>query len=92
MKGIMLIGFSVLVASGAAQAIGPGPSSATQKSTEDWLQLQVNGRAASTNPQPAKPAERDAAMQRWLDSFKYPIPEFYEQKKGGSVSGSSGGS
>jgi len=81
-----------LAASGAAQAIGPGPSSAAQKNTEDWLQLQVTGRAASTNPQPAVSAERDAAMQRWLDSYKHPIPEYYEQKKGGSTSGNSGGS
>jgi hypothetical protein len=31
-------------------------------------------------------------MQRWLDSYQHPIPDFYEQKKGGNVSsGSSGG-
>jgi hypothetical protein len=73
-------------------AIEPGPSSPSQQQTETWLNLQASGKAASPIPQPAAPIERDLSMQRWLDSYQHPIPEFFEQKKGGTVgSGGSGG-
>ena len=67
-------------------AIEPGPSSAAQQGTESWMQLQIRGVVASTNLQTASATERELAMQRWLNSFTWPIPEFFEQKKGGSVS------
>ncbi|NBB13247.1 DUF3613 domain-containing protein, partial [Pseudomonas sp. SLFW] len=41
---------------------------------------------------PQAPIERDLTMQRWLNTYQHPIPDFYDQKKGGSVSGSSSGS
>ncbi|KTC63998.1 hypothetical protein AO262_18510, partial [Pseudomonas fluorescens ABAC62] len=63
-----------------ASAIEPGPSSPQQAETENWLALQVNGYAASANPQKSTPAERELAFQRWLESHKHPIPEFFEQK------------
>lgn len=92
MNRTLLTGLGVLLVSGTAAAIEPGPSSATQQQTEAWLQLQVSGKAASSIAQPSSPIERDLSMQRWLDSYQHPIPDFYEQKKGGSVSsGSSGG-
>ena len=71
----------------SVMAIEPGPSSPQQAATEDWLALQVSGRAASTTPQAASAAERDLAAQRWLDSFKHKIPEFFEQKVGGKTEG-----
>ncbi|NWC91353.1 MULTISPECIES: DUF3613 domain-containing protein [unclassified Pseudomonas] len=70
-----------------ALAIEPGPSSPQQKQTEGWLQLQVRGERASANVQKATPAERDVAMQRWLDSYKHPIPEYFDQKQGGTAPG-----
>ncbi|PQZ92427.1 MULTISPECIES: DUF3613 domain-containing protein [Pseudomonas] len=73
----------------AASAIEPGPSSPQQAETENWMTLQINGRAASSTPQRTSPAEREQALQRWLDSNKHPIPEFFESESGG---GSSGGS
>jgi hypothetical protein len=92
MNRILLSGLSLFLLSGAAWAIEPGPSSPSQKQTEAWLQLQASGKAASNVPQPSSPIERDLSMQRWLDSYQHPIPDFYEQKKGGNVSsGSSGG-
>lgn len=91
MKGIVLIGFFAMAFTCTALAVEPGPSSAPQKQTENWLQLQASGKAASRTPQPQAPAERDLSLQRWLNSYQHPIPEFYEQKTGGSVSGSSGG-
>jgi hypothetical protein len=71
-----------------ALAIEPGPSSPQQKQTEGWLQMQVSGQRASTKPQKATPAEREGAMQRLIDSYKYAIPEYYEQKQGGNSAGS----
>ncbi|MCL7462320.1 DUF3613 domain-containing protein [Pseudomonas sp. NW5] len=62
--------------------IAPQPSS----QTETWLQLQREGTLASRHAQQLTPAERERAMQRWLDSFEYPIPEAFEQKAGGEVS------
>ncbi|KAF1031785.1 MAG: hypothetical protein GAK37_00688 [Pseudomonas sp.] len=69
----------------AALAIEPGPSSKQQKETENWLQLQASGQLASSQPQKAAPAEREQALQRLLDSYKFPIPEYFEQKRGGQI-------
>ena len=44
------------------------------------MALQVDGRAASPTPQSTTPAEKEQALQRWLDSHKHPIPEFFETK------------
>jgi len=68
-------------------AIEPGPSSPQQKQTEGWLQLQISGEQASTHLQKATPAERDLTMQRLLESYKHPIPEYYDQKQGGNTPG-----
>ncbi|WP_455825850.1 DUF3613 domain-containing protein [Pseudomonas graminis] len=70
-----------------AQAIEPGPSSPQQAETENWMALQINGLAASPTPQRTTPAEREQAMQRWLDSNKHPIPEFFESESGGASKG-----
>ncbi|NVZ82046.1 DUF3613 domain-containing protein [Pseudomonas yamanorum] len=70
-----------------ALAIEPGPSSPQQKQTEGWLQMQVSGERASANVQKASPAERDLALQRLLESYKFPIPEYYDQKQGGNTPG-----
>lgn len=69
----------------AAWAIEPGPSSAQQQGTEQWLQLQIRGVVASPILQTASATERDLAMQRWLNSFNYPIPEFYDQDETGKM-------
>ncbi|MBN3863838.1 DUF3613 domain-containing protein [Pseudomonas frederiksbergensis] len=68
-----------------AWAIEPGPSSAPQKGTEQWLQMQIRGVFASPKLQTASATERDLAMQRWLNSFNYPIPEFYDQETAGKM-------
>ena len=69
----------------SAWAIGPGPSSPYQQGTEQWLQLQIRGVVASPKLQTASATERDLAMQRWLNSFNYPIPEFYDQDTAGKI-------
>lgn len=75
-----------------ALAIEPGPSSVYQRQTEGWLQLQVSGQLASSTPQKASPAEREETLQRLIESYKHPIPEYFEQKLGGNTANSGGGS
>jgi hypothetical protein len=87
-----LIAISLMFVTVTAAAIEPGFSSPDQKQTDAWLQLQASGKAASPVPQPSSPIERDLSMQRWLNSYQHPIPDFYEQKKGGTVSGGGSGS
>lgn len=69
----------------SAWAIEPGPSSKEQKGTEQWLVLQSRGVVASPYRQTASATERDLAMQRWLNSFSYPIPEFFDQDAAGEM-------
>ncbi|MNL75111.1 hypothetical protein D3C87_2008620 [compost metagenome] len=54
------------------------------------MQLQIRGVVASPHLQTASATERDLAMQRWLNSFNYPIPEFYDQDTAGDLSISGG--
>lgn len=65
-------------------AIEPGPSSKPQSSTEVWLQMQARNEQASKTPQTATPKEREQSMQRWLDSYKYAIPDFYRWESVGA--------
>lgn len=88
MKIRYLAGLTVLALPLSVMAIEPGPSSPQQADTENWLTLQSSGSAASSTAQKATAAERDLAAQRWLESFKHPIPEFFEQKVGGQTGGS----
>ncbi len=85
MKFHYLASLALLALPYAASAIEAGPSSPQQAETENWMALQLSGRAASANPQKTTPAEREQAMKRWLDSNKHPIPEFFDQKVGGSA-------
>jgi len=92
MKRIVLTGCCAVALTGIAFAGEPARSSSPQSPTEQWLQLQASGKAASTIPQTQAPLERDLSMQRWLDNYQHPIPEFFDQKKGGSISGGGGSS
>jgi hypothetical protein len=49
------------------------------------MQLQIRGIVASPKLQTASATERDLAMQRWLNSFNYPIPEFFDQDAAGKM-------
>ena len=68
-----------------AVAIEAGPASKSQQETENWLQLQVSGSVQSPIRQTATPAERELSLQRWLDSYKHEIPEYYKQDEGGTA-------
>ncbi|ROM49697.1 hypothetical protein BK648_10805 [Pseudomonas poae] len=87
MKLPYLASLAVLTLPLHIMAMEPGPSSPQQAVTESWLTLQSSGKLASSTPQKATAAERDQAAQRLLDSYKHPIPEFFEQKVGGQTGG-----
>lgn len=83
MKQNILSCLGLLLLPLAAQAIEPGPSSPQQQETEAWLLLQSRGLAASPIRQTAAASERDLSLQRWLESYKHPIPPFYKEYSGG---------
>ncbi|GAA3540688.1 DUF3613 domain-containing protein [Zobellella aerophila] len=49
-----------------------------------WLQLQREGQVASEHIQTVTPAERELIMKRWLESYRHPVPEFYDQEAAGT--------
>jgi len=90
MKG-MIIGCALLAALPACclaadEGHGRGlVGDEVQTQTAHWLRLQREGQLATPHPQVSTPAERELALQRWLDSHKHPIPEFFEQDAGGEL-------
>lgn len=68
----------------AADAAPPLVAERPESQTELWLQLQREGSAATQHVQTATPAERELSMQRLLDSFTHPIPEYFGEDEGGS--------
>lgn len=68
----------------AADAGAPLVADQPGTQTERWLQLQRDGNAASRQVQSATPAERERSMQRLLDSYSHPIPEYFGEDDGGS--------
>lgn len=54
--------------------------------TETWLTLQRQGEAASRHSQAMTLAEQEKIMARWLNSYDHPLPDFFEQDIGGSLS------
>lgn len=66
-----------------AQAANEAPKPKERQTvTDQWLQIQREGQQPTPAPQVATPAEREMAYQRWLDSFKHPIPDFYGSEGG----------
>lgn len=56
---------------------GGGTYQAVGEQTRDWLSLQREGKAASTQPQPVSGAVAAKVYQRYEDSFSHPIPEYF---------------
>lgn len=59
--------------------------------SDQWLSIQREGSQASRHAQTASATERELASQRWLESYKYAIPERY-YGSGMSVEGGSSSS
>lgn len=86
MKPTLILMLSLSALPWAACAIEAGPASKEQQATENWLQMQARNEQASKIPQTATPRERDQSMQRWLDSYRYELPDFYRWEQGSSSS------
>ncbi len=52
-----------------------------ETATERLLRVQASGEQASRRLQVQTARERDQSMQRWLDTYKYEIPDFYRWTK-----------
>ncbi len=71
----------------AAAAAEPTPPLGSE--ARAWLELQQSGRQASGTPRPMPGEIADNVYQRYLDSFKLPIPaEFKRQSTTDSGNGS----
>ena len=85
---LALAGLALAVTAGplaAGDVTAPLVAERPTSQTEMWLQLQREGSAsAEQRVQSATPAERELSMQRLLDSFTHPIPEYFAEDDGGS--------
>lgn len=65
----------------AGEMPGPAPTTTPElTATQQWLELQRSGTAASKQSQPISGEVMDKVHQRYLKSFDKPIPEFYEHQ------------
>ncbi|MBA6115579.1 DUF3613 domain-containing protein [Pseudomonas putida] len=77
-----LIVLACCASAAMAQAEAPiREQQATQTATEALLQVQASGEQASNRLQVQTARERDLSMQRWLESYKYAIPDFFRWTK-----------
>ncbi len=56
------------------------PEGKERSPTQQWLELQRSGKAASTHPQPLSGEAMDRVHKRYLKSFEQPMPEFDERE------------
>lgn len=60
------------------------------RDTRDWLSLQKNGAAASTETPQMVGEAADKAYKRYVDSFGHPLPETYSRESFAGSQGSGG--
>lgn len=65
----------------AALADDPPRLPPPDTAAEAWLRVQASSRQASPKVQTQSAVEREQSMQRWLDSYKYPIPDVFRYQK-----------
>lgn len=58
--------------------------------THQWVQLQKDPKAQSAEARPMPGEIADEVYKRYVNSFKYPIPEQFKRQPGASGSGSGG--
>ncbi|MGE8168259.1 DUF3613 domain-containing protein [Pseudomonas putida] len=59
----------------------PRQTGSEESATETLLRIQASNQQASPTVQVQTAREREQSMQRWLDSYKYAIPDFYRWEK-----------
>ncbi|MBF8731001.1 MAG: DUF3613 domain-containing protein [Pseudomonas putida] len=60
-----------------AQAEDPPRLPPPDSTAEAWLRVQASNQQASPKTQKQSATERELSLQRWLDSYKYPIPDAF---------------
>ncbi|MEK2601522.1 DUF3613 domain-containing protein [Burkholderia arboris] len=89
------VAFACALGAGIAHAQSDTPASEIGHATNALLDLQRSNRAAAT-PQPIDGAAGTYAYQRYIDTFKTPIPQWFGTMStaggGGGSGGGSGGS
>lgn len=84
------LSFLLLLLPLVAAAEAPNPPTGTQ--TRAWMAQQVSGQSAEGEARPMDGEAANAAYQRYLESFKHPIPETLSAEQGGSSGASASGS
>ena len=70
----------------------PAKAAAVPGSAQEWLSLQAAGTAASSEPRPMPGEVADAVYERYVNSFKHPIPDQFRRQSTGGDTGGQGGS
>ncbi|MCX4187525.1 DUF3613 domain-containing protein [Methylophaga sp. OBS4] len=76
---------ALLLASAAILAEQTADTTLSGEQTRSWLQLQSSGAAASRQRQTVSGPAAAKIYQRYLDSFSYPIPQYYTGDEAGSA-------
>lgn len=58
------------------------PRIVEQTAAGAWLSIQSSSEQASMNAQQATTAEKELANQRFLDTYKHPIPDYFPTSLG----------
>ncbi|MGR9107268.1 MAG: DUF3613 domain-containing protein [Gammaproteobacteria bacterium] len=90
MNRSLLIACSILLLSATALFAAELPTESHGSVTRRWLELQRSGAFASPREQTVAGPIAENIYERYVKSFKYPIPDFFY--KSDSVGGNSGGS
>lgn len=94
MRGNLMIALFLGLAAAPAfseDASGPAAPAAFGEQTRAWLSLQQSGAAASKVERPMSGEAATRAYERYLHSFEFQIPEYFERQSfsGGSSGGGS---
>lgn len=86
MKTIALL----LLSSSTLAAFAAEPETPTAAETRSWIELQKSGKQSAGGPRPMPGEIAGNVYQRYVDSFKQPIPAEFKRQSSES-SGESGG-
>ena len=84
----LLLALGLSARATAAEAPAPPPPLGAE--TKEWLRLQNSGEQAANGPRPMPGEMADHVYQRYLDSFKQPIPAEFKRQSTGSAGNASG--
>lgn len=88
-SGLAALLLAAVLPATAQEPTATAPIAPLGAESQAWVQLQQSGSEASAVARPMPGEIADNVYQRYVDSFKQPIPaEFKRQSTGGSESGS----